>query len=165
MTEGAFSAARRKISSSSFSPCQKYLQRKGTQEAEKKKKRGAKRNDEQSTKVRRKKRHISPYVVRGLGRSRWMSRSEPDLYSVLRWDCKIIHCYVRLSEQGLLLILRQGVRLSSKIIIARTVLGCKTRDSRQMSMMCVKFRYFHTNKILEQILKKKNDTSEVEVRT
>ena len=106
VTEGAFSAARRKISSSSFSPCQKYLQRKGTQEEKKKKKREAKRNDEQSAKVRRKKRHISPYVVRGLGRSRWMSRSEPDLYSVLRWDCKIIHCYVRLSEQGLHLSLR-----------------------------------------------------------
>ena len=94
VTEGAFSAAKRKISSSSFSPCQKYLQRKGTQEAKKKKKRNAKRNEEQSTKVRRKTRHISPYVVRGLGRSRWMSRSEPDLYSVLRWDCKIIHSFV-----------------------------------------------------------------------
>ena len=31
-----------------------------------------------------KKRHISPYVVRGLGNSRWMSRSEPDLHSLLR---------------------------------------------------------------------------------
>ena len=81
LREGRLSVVKRKISSSSFSPCQKYLQRKCAQEAKKKEET---RKSEEKTKMRRKKRHISPYVVRGLGNSRWMSRSEPDLHSLLR---------------------------------------------------------------------------------
>ena len=80
LREGRLSVVKRKISSSSFSPCQKYLQRKCAQDA--KKKEDATKSEK--TKMRRKKRHISPYVVRGLGNSRWMSRSEPDLHSLLR---------------------------------------------------------------------------------
>ena len=84
LREGRLSVVKRKISSSSFSPCQKYLQRKCAQDAKKKKEVTKSDAMAQKAKTRRKKRHISPYVVRGLGNTRWMSRSEPDLHSLLR---------------------------------------------------------------------------------
>ena len=68
----------RKDSVSSWSPCQRYLQRtkRGASEAREVQSKYAK-----NPKKRASRQNLSPYIVRGLGHSKWMSQSDSNLAS------------------------------------------------------------------------------------